>query len=419
MIRTIAVAVLCLFSTVAHAQRGATRVASQFEWRQDVEFLANELPKIHPDPWARVTEEAFRAEVDALMPELPTMSEGQTTFEISRLVGMLGDQNTIADVSRPMQFAPVLPIRFVWLSDGLYITGAATVYRGMIGSKVLGMGGIPIEQLAERAAKYGSWENETTRQQVVADLLRFPSVLVHCGIDQPRIKLPIEFEREGEERIREVTAIPLGGPHVWHSWSSVVELPMPVSLAAANKPFASIFIAPRNAMYIACKTQDDDRAEPFAEFVTATLASAKESGASRCVIDLRFNDGRGDSILTPLIDQLDEGGWFDSEGDVIVLTGRLTGATAAQDAMRFRERGAVLIGVPTGGNPSGCTGRQELVLPNSSMKIYVSTKGRTPDGPSTVTPDITLPWDSHALFNAEDPALSAALDYTPETAGEG
>ncbi len=421
MIKTIAIVVCCLFANLAHAQRGATRVASQFEWRKDLQYLAEELPKVHPDPWARISEDEFRAAVDELSERMPTMSEGQTTFEISRIVGLLGDQNTLADVSRPMYLAPVLPVRFVSLADGMYVNAAATRYQSIIGARVVSLCGIPIEELGSRAAAFGSWENETTRQRVIADLLRFPAVLMLSGIDNARANLTLEFQHEGEDetRIRKLEAIPLGGTHGWHTWMQRTQGPTPVSVMASSSPYVSAFLGASNTMFVSVNTQTEDEREPFGAFVTNMMKEIDERNAKRIVIDLRFNDDRSDSMLDPMLDALAEAGWFSTPGDVIVLIGRLTSATSAQDAARFAERGAITMGVPTGGNPAGCSGEQELKLPNSGMPIRVSARGWTATDVRTLEPDVLIPWTSGALFNASDPVLDAALEHAPEMTGEG
>lgn len=416
MIKTITIAVLCLCANLAQAQSGATRVASKFEWRQDLEFLAEQLPEVHPDPWGKVTEEEFRAEVDELLGRMTTLSEGQSTFEIARIVGLLGDQNTVVDVSRPMQFAPVLPMQFIWLSDGLYVSAIAGGNRGVLGTKVIGMGGVPIEDLKERVSAYGSWENETSRQRAVADLLRFPAVLKLCGIENARASMLFEFERDGEYRIRKVTAIPLGGTHPWTRWNQSIEGQIPVSLLASMSPYTSAFLGAKNTMFVSINTQTEDPGLPIDDFVNQLMDQIAEHEPARIVIDLRFNQDRNQSIVSPMIDAIADTQLMDK---VIVLVGQMTSATAAGDAIRFREHGALLMGVATAGNPGGCMGQQDLVLPNSGMPIRVSTEARTDTEISTVTPDITVPWTGASFFGGIDPVLDAALEYEPEEPGEG
>ncbi|GJM18866.1 MAG: peptidase S41 [Phycisphaeraceae bacterium] len=423
MIKTIAISALALCTSVASAQVSATRAATQLEWRQDLDYLAQRLPEVHPDPFANISEEEWRGAVSDLRDEIISLSEGQTTFEICKLIAMLGDQNTTADVGIPMNLAPILPVKFTRLSDGIYIIAATGRHKSAIGKRVLSIGGVPIELLEERVSELVPWDNESTRRTVVTDYMHFPAALrVAVGLDM-RAGILLEVEKDGEPVMRQLNSIPFGGTHQWNSWLATSDVPLPVAFQLAQAPYSSSLMPMDSAMFISYAEPASYEEYPFESFASDVLNDAGEHNATRVVIDLRFNAGRAPSVIDPLLNELQGRGYFERPGSVAVLIGRSTAGSGATDAQRLRELGAVIVGEPTGGNPFGFRGREDIVLPRSNMRIACSTEDRPPydgDRPSSVEPDVLVPWSSKDMFGAKDPALEAALKYAPENPpGEG
>lgn len=120
------------------------------------------------------------------------------------------------------------------------------------------------------------------------------------------------------------------------------------------------------------------RVPPDAEFqarapeLRALLDSA---GTSRLVIDLRSNGG-GDftrfrrHLLPLLIAQRATA----AEDGLYVLIGPGTFSAAMVNALDLkREEGAVLVGLPTGQRPNTYREHGEIRLPNSGLRVSVST----------------------------------------------
>src|SRR6266852_2378292 len=73
-----------------------------------------------------------------------------------------------------------LPLRFAWLSDGLFITGAAN--RELIGRRVTRIGSMSVDDALKAMAPFAAADNDAMRRMVVADLFAIPEMLNAAGI---------------------------------------------------------------------------------------------------------------------------------------------------------------------------------------------------------------------------------------------
>src|SRR3954463_700651 len=59
-------------------------------WRQDLRFLAAEMPRRHQNLFHAMTREQFEATVKRLDEKIPTLTKYQIIVELQRLVAMVG-----------------------------------------------------------------------------------------------------------------------------------------------------------------------------------------------------------------------------------------------------------------------------------------------------------------------------------------
>src|SRR5215831_11875309 len=87
--------------------------------RQDLDFVANRLPALHPNFFAQVSRESYQQAVSAVDATLNSASDAQFYVGIAQLVAMAGDGHTSLNYSgAPFQ---ILPLRLRWLDDGIFV----------------------------------------------------------------------------------------------------------------------------------------------------------------------------------------------------------------------------------------------------------------------------------------------------------
>jgi hypothetical protein len=87
------------------------------QWAKDLDFLAAELPKKHKNLFHKISESEFRARIEALKTELPSLSQDEILAGLMRTIAAIGDSHTTLGY-RPRQG---LPLMLYWFKDGVSI----------------------------------------------------------------------------------------------------------------------------------------------------------------------------------------------------------------------------------------------------------------------------------------------------------
>src|SRR6185503_2352461 len=88
--------------------------------REDLDFLAEELPKRHVNVFHTVTQAQFEQAVRALRERIPALARHQVIVELARIVALIGDGHSRLDLSDgPNVDFQRYPLRLYLYSDGL------------------------------------------------------------------------------------------------------------------------------------------------------------------------------------------------------------------------------------------------------------------------------------------------------------
>ena len=77
-------------------------------WREDLRYLAEELPKRHNNAFHTLTREQFNQAVKKLDERIPSLAPHEIVVELTRIVAMLGDGECQRRVSMLRFFASTL-----------------------------------------------------------------------------------------------------------------------------------------------------------------------------------------------------------------------------------------------------------------------------------------------------------------------
>ena len=119
-----------LFSVCsALAQSRTTRAAA---WRQDLNYLATNLPALHVNAFFQTTRDEFNTAVQRLNDRIPELSDAEITVELARIVASISDAHTYIPLNQFAAGFHFYPIRLEWLSDGLFVTHATGDYEYLL-----------------------------------------------------------------------------------------------------------------------------------------------------------------------------------------------------------------------------------------------------------------------------------------------
>lgn len=403
-----------LGSLTAHHFRGAPEPSRppppadtrDARWRQDLSYLAAELPRMHGNLFHALKREDFEAAVRDLEAAIPNLADEELAVRVARIVALANDAHTHVFLG-----AKRLPVALYWFRDGIFVVAAHPDSSATLRRRVVRIGGTDIEAAASRAAELVPSEgNEGWSRYCVANLLVHADVLFGLGIipapDVARFELA-----DSSGALEPFDLHPLqttGGIE----WASAVKGHVPEYRKKRQLPYWFDYWADSRTLYFEYNSCAEMPGKSFAESCRELFALADEKLPDRIVVDLRTNEGGNSGVLEPFLRGLSSRPSLDRKDRLFVLVGRRTFSSACGHALDFQSSGkATLVGEPTGGNPySPFREFTQFQLPNSKLSVGLTWKFREREhAGSAVVPELRVDSSSDDYFSGRDPALETAL----------
>jgi hypothetical protein len=116
--------------------------SSKEAWRQDLEFLATEIPRRHKDAFHAITRNQFENIASELSLQIPSLNNDQIVVALMKITASIGDGHT--HVETPPNFHS-FPITLYWFDDSLRVTKASPEYTRALGARVVQVGDTSID----------------------------------------------------------------------------------------------------------------------------------------------------------------------------------------------------------------------------------------------------------------------------------
>lgn len=187
-----------MFPTIALALAGLlVPPDSSFvrQWREDLAYLARELPRRHQDLFHSMPREQFDSALAALDRKLPTLARHQVIVELARIVARVGDGHTnVAPTRDPKIGFRSYPVKLYFFKDGLFVRSASRDHAGLAGAKVLRIGRLTATEAYEAVRELIGRDNEMGARYFAPFLLAMPEILHAIGAidDLERVRLLLE-----------------------------------------------------------------------------------------------------------------------------------------------------------------------------------------------------------------------------------
>jgi hypothetical protein len=382
------------------------------EWREDLQFLAREIPKRHKNAFHTITREQFNSAVAELDAQIPKLDDAQIALGLSRIAAMIGDGHT--RVNWHWSYYPT-PLDFFWFGKELRVTGAMVPYalppgkrvvdtRRAFGTRVVRIGGVSVDEALMRAQPFlHHGENEWYVKSESAAFLSNPAFLHAIGLAPDYVHASYTFEDDkGKRFMLDLQPLPEGV-----LFNSIQFSPTLLYLSNEHIPLWHTYLPETQTVYFNFKSYPSRNA--FKKFSQELFAFIDNNPVRRLVVDMRLNGGgdftRGRDYIISEIKKRDA---INRRGHLFVVTGRWTYSAGMANAADFRkDTNAILVGEPTGGRPNGYQENREFILPNSHLIVWVSTefyKFQEQDTPGLM-PDQRIDPDWAAYSAGRDPVL--------------
>ena len=398
------------------------------KWREDLRFMAAEMPKFHKNLFHTMTREQFENAVKNLDERISLLQRHQIIVEMARIVAMVGDGHTnIAPTRDPQIGFRALPVKLYFFKDGLYVRAANREQASIVGTRVVRIGKVPTEQAYQAVREIIGRDNEMDVKFFAPHLMVMPEVLQALGLvdDMENVNLTLDHGgRQTSVYLKPVGAAELLPPDTDTTWIVKPDwvdargnsAASPLWLKDPTDKFWFEYLADSKTVYVQFNQVGNKENETVEAFTGRLFAFVEANAVDRLVLDLRLNRGGNGFFNRPLLRGIIRSAKVDQPGKLFVVIGRSTWS-AAQFLVNELEKytNAIFVGEPTGGKVNSYGDSRKITLPNSGITVRVSTLWWQEDGRDerqSTAPNIPAELTSTDYRNNTDPALQAILSYT-------
>lgn len=399
------------------------RTVSAEAWRADLRFLATRMPEIHPNLFWRVSEDEFRQAVSDLELSLPRWTHQQIIVELARLASMIDGHTHLPLFQADVDFQ-LYPIRLYLFDDGLFVTDAEEEHKEFLGSRVIAIGDTDIADAINAVIPLVPHDNYMTERLLAPVYLIIPEVLQALGIISETALPGFVFElpdgRTTVEHFKPVSS------DRYRDWTALfVELAgLPARSDAdgferRDEQFSYSLLDETGTLYLQYNLVQGRTASGvrLSDLIKEMEADLETHGLETVIVDIRHNPGGNVQTIVPLLRFLQGNDVVNRPGGLYVIIGRNTFSAATLFAVDLeRNTDATFVGEPTGGRPNLYGDVVPITLPNSEIRVLVSTiyweRSDPEDQRDLIEPDIYASLSSSDYFNLHDPAMDAILSLT-------
>lgn len=395
-------------------------VSSAAAWEEDLQYLATRMEVVHPNLYWRVPEHEFQAAVENLRERIPGLTDQQIIVELARIAALVDGHTHLPLFQSAVDFR-LYPLRLYQFSDGIFVVEADEELASLVGARLVAIGSTPIEEAYTEVADIVQHDNDMTVQLLTPVYLTIPEVLHALGIVADPLEPGFTFETpDGERLIVDSTPVEASSRDWTALFTHLAGLPQqpePLYLSRRfEENFWYTFLEDSKTLYIQYNMVQSRTASglTIGRMAQEIEAFVAENSVEKVVVDLRHNPGGDTNTSRPLVDLLADNQAINQPGRLFIIIGRHTFSAAALFAVDMeRNTEAIFVGEPTGARPNLYGDTTPINLPNSNIRVEVSTlywERSTPDDSREwIEPDIPTPLSAEDFFAGRDPALEAIL----------
>ena len=152
ILRSLFYILLCsiLFTNIAPAQNKQSNIAVNAEeaakWREDLRYMAEQMPKYHKNLFHTMSPEQFDAAIKRLHERIPQLARHRIIVEMAKIVAMVDDGHTNIYPTRDTKIGfRALPVKLYLFKDGLFVRAAEREHAALVGARVIKIGNFSVE----------------------------------------------------------------------------------------------------------------------------------------------------------------------------------------------------------------------------------------------------------------------------------
>jgi hypothetical protein len=395
--------VVLTYSATLAAQPEELRLSTA-QWRDDLQFIARELPKRHMNAFHFTSRERFEAAVSELDHKLPRLDAAHIYVGMLRIVNSIGDGHTYLRFPDASEDFPLSVARF---GSEYRVVCAAPRFAKAIGGRLLAINDTPIDRVRDLILAVTPLDETPQYREALVSHWMTIGILLH-GLDMTPSSNAARFQladdRGGKysvelqpDRTRE------------RQWSYVKP---PLFREHPDETFWYTWLPEARAVYCNWRSYKNLR-----EKSQGLLELIEKERPDKLVVDLRQNGG-GDYFvgLAQMVGRIRNLKEINRKGHLFVLIGPFTFSAAMSNAAHFRQKtAATLVGLPIGEKPNSYQEARRTTLPNSHLTLSYSVRlyKFVETGENMIRPDREIETTWADFKSGRDPVLEWVLGAKP------
>ena len=418
---------LCLGAVLPCVGQSMAPHLSAQEWRDDLSYLAQEMPKQHKSLFHTMTQAQFDEAVQSLKTDIPRLNDDEIVVRLAQIGAMVQDGHSGLELM-DLPGNGYIPVVFAEYPDGIYVRSAAPEYADAVGGRVVMVGSTPVEEAMKRVDSIAPMDPNNTGQHTAwaARLyLNCPMLLHGLGLITSNASADFVMERRGQRKTLTMRAsAPQGQWYLFNPPSDWVDarsasIPAPLWIQHANEPYWYTSLPEHRAVYFQFNAVMNGSEETLEQFASRLSAAINQPDVDRLVIDLRHNPGGNNTLLRPLLVAL-IASKLNHRGGVYCLIGPTTFSAAQNFVNRLESyTDVIFVGEPTGENVNLYGDPKHIELPHSHLKMSVAHlwwQDKDPrDTRAATFPELASSVSLQDYVAGRDPALQLALTTSTPT----
>lgn len=379
----------------------------------DLTYIKGMIEKIHPNPYGNYTEEEFNNKWVQLEKELKEEKNYlDVNYYLQRAVAITGDVNTYVEI---MKDKNQLPLDFEWNGEGLWIKNSK-IDSLNAGDKVIGINNITVEELLSSFKDIISSDNIYYTRSKAAELLKEKYICENLGIISGDNKVKIEtLEKDSDIKIQHISFEKTDGKMLQPKNQYKINNSQKIALLKLydlkyddefkkllEKFFTEIKGGQVDKVAVDLRECESGEVEALNEILKYTDVESY-AGYNIKVKDsseAKKANIKGKGFFSKLFGgdkiKIDKNEELKFQGNLYFLTSNRTSRAAGELAVVVKDNKlGQIVGQYTGSNPSGYGKSVEVKVPNSRLKLKISTseliRPSKDERDTTLVPDKYVP----------------------------
>ncbi len=361
---TLALAAALFTGTAVQAADPSALEARQ----QDLDVLYQSLERYHPDLFANTPEADFLALKAEIEGRLAAESQVDFVLDLQRLAALAGDSHTQVSLNAVADQVRFYPVVLTWYDGHWYLTTAEEGQAELLGQEVTAINGHSMEEVLAAFSTLLSADNPVKLRRQYRQSCNVADLYESVGLVPDGGDLELTLAGGQVLSVEPLEAAALA--QVSLARLSDHQMASPVTAATGDAYWSAALDS--GTYYIQYNTCQEDPELPMETFATQVQTELDAGDYSRILVDLRNNGGGSDGVIWPLLAVLRQE--MDDGAELVGLIGETTFSSAIINAVELQEMGAVLVGEPTSGSVDHFGSVGTFALPNSGVRVGVSTK---------------------------------------------